>query len=101
MNENCKECIKRQDDNYEEAVRRFDRALNIAIIIQLICMCITFISLLVTIFTIEHYIKVMESYEYVEETCYEIKQDDGTNTAIISGGESEVNIYGNNKENDQ
>jgi hypothetical protein len=93
VNDNCKECIKRQDINYEEAVKRFDKALNKAIIIQLICMCITFISLLVTIFTIERFTKVMESYEYVEETCYEIKQDDGTNTAIISNGESEVRLY--------
>ena len=101
MNESCKECIKRQDNNYEEAVRRFDRALNKAILVQLVCIFITFISLLVTTFTIEHYIKVMESYELVEETRYEITQDEGVNTAIISGGESEVDIYGNNKENNQ
>ena len=62
MNTNCKDCIMRQDNNYEEAIKHFDKALNKATIVQLVCMSITFLCLLATIFTIEHYIKVMESY---------------------------------------
>lgn len=85
MNTNCKDCIMRQDNNYEEAIKHFDKALNKATNIQLVCISITFISLLVTTFTIEHYIKVMESYE--------IKQNSGNNTAIISNDESEVKFY--------
>ena len=93
MPKSCAECMKNQEINYEEAVKRFDININRIMGMLYFCIFLMFICVFITAIAIVDVIKFMDKYEIVEETCYEIKQDDGTNTAIISNGESEVRLY--------
>lgn len=93
MAKSCVECMKNQEINYEEAVKRFDININRTMNLLYICIFLMFICVFITAIAIVDVIRFMDKYEIVEETCYEIKQEDGTNTAIISNGESEVNVY--------
>lgn len=81
--------------HYILAVQRFDKSLNKALAITMIAVVVALICIIITAFFGMKVIKFINSFEYVEETTYSIEQDDkGINTAIIGGGESEVNIYG-------
>lgn len=81
--------------HYLLAVQRFDKSLNKALAVTMIAVIVALTCIIITVFFGLNVIKFINSFEYVEETTYSIEQDDkGINTAIIGGGESEVNIYG-------
>lgn len=87
----CDSC--RQGDAWEhcyhELYKNFKVSLKMAWIVA-ICCCI--VTVVVTIASLIMIHSLLTQWEYVEETCYEITQDDGVNTAII-GDESEVRVY--------
>lgn len=56
-----------------------------------ICCCIAIVVVAIVGFATIHIL--LTQFEYVEETCYEITQDDGINSAVIVEG-NEVNTYG-------
>lgn len=97
MENKCYNCHLEAEwkEHYIMAVKRFDKSLNKALAVTMIAVMISLICTIITAFFGMKVIKFINSFEYVEETTYSIEQDDkGINTAIIGGGESEVNIYG-------
>lgn len=89
----CRNCNSEWRKCYEEAVLRFDKALNKAIIVTLISIIIAFICIIATISIGIRTQRFIASFEYVEETEIEIEQNEGINTAIL-GDKNEVNING-------
>lgn len=88
----CRNCNSEWRKCYEEAVLRFDKALNKAIIVTLVSLIIAFICIIATISIGIRTQRFIASFEYVEETEVEITQDsEGINTAVV-GDENEVKI---------
>ena len=97
MKDQCYNCHIEAEwqSRYILAVQRFDKSLNKALAVTMISVIVALICVIITAFFGMKIIKFINSFEYVEETTFSIEQDDkGINTAIIGGGESEVNIYG-------
>ena len=97
MDKQCYNCHIEAEwqKHYLLAVQRFDKSLNKALAVTMIAVIVALTCIIITVFFGLNVIKFINSFEYVEETTYSIEQDDkGINTAIIGGGESEVNIYG-------
>ena len=76
------------------AQQRFNRAVAVATIGIIIAFTIAVICLAATICVIIRFQAFIDSIEIVEETEYEITQDDGINTAIIESENNEVIING-------
>ena len=87
----CKNCTNNNWKNqYLMAQQRFDKVVSRLVIGTIVAFTITVICLIATICVILKFQAFVSSFEYVEETTYEIEQDrDGINTAII-GNENEV-----------
>lgn len=100
----CKFCKEMDDslwkNHYMKSQQRFDKVVAALTIGTIIAYTITILCLIATICVIVKFQAFIEGFEYVEETEYEITQDDGINTAIIDGQDNEVSIYGtiNNQE---
>lgn len=91
----CHDCNNEIVNRYRELSKNFDKLT----VITIIAVMVTLISLITTIIFALKVIRFINSIEIVEETCYEIEQDDGVNSAIIGNG-NEVKLIGtdNNKE---
>lgn len=89
----CRNCNSEWRKCYEEAVLRFDKALNKAIIVTLISIIIAFICIIATISIGIRTQRFIASFEYVEETEIEIEQNEGINTAVL-GDKNEVKVNG-------
>lgn len=94
MNE-CQKCAK---ENYKqlyiESKQTFEKQIFTLTALLYILIGIVVFCLILTIITEIKVVNFINGFEYVEETTYEIEQNEGNNAAII-GNESEVNItYG-------
>lgn len=70
------------------AAKRFDKALNKAMVITIIAVCMAVVCFVLLILCLVRTQKFIDQFEYVEEV--NIKQDDkGTNVAIV-GDRNEV-----------
>ena len=97
MDNKCYNCHYEAEwkEHYIMAVKRFDKSLQKAMTVTMVSVIMMLICIVITAYLCMKVIQFINSFEYVEETTYSIEQDDkGINTAIIGGGESEVNIYG-------
>ena len=88
----CKNCTNNNWKNhYLMAQQRFDKVVSRLVIGTIMAFTITVICLIATICVILKFQAFVSSFEYVEETTYEIEQDrDGVNTAIIGTGNEVV-----------
>lgn len=97
MKDQCYNCHIEAEwqSRYILAVQRFDKSLNKALAVTIIAVIVSLICIIITAFMAMKIINFINSFEYVEETTYQIEQDDlGFNTAIIGGESNEVNING-------
>lgn len=90
---NCNRCNSEWQERYIIAAERFDKALNKAIIVSLISAIIALICIIITIFYGIRTQNFISTFEYVEETEVEIKQNEGINTAVL-GDKNEVKVNG-------
>lgn len=94
MNE-CQKCAK---ENYKqlyiESKQTFEKQIFTLTATLYILIGIVVFCLILTIITEIKVVNFINGFEYVEETEYEISQDNsGTNVAVI-GERNEVNTYG-------
>lgn len=94
MNE-CQKCAK---ENYKqlyiESKQTFEKQIFTLTALLYILIGIVVFCLILTIITEIKVVNFINGFEYVEETEYEISQDNnGTNVAVI-GERNEVNTYG-------
>lgn len=71
---------------YHESRKDFKTALRMAWIAAIACCIATVASCIVTYKCAKDYQQFVAQFEYVEETTYQIVQDDGVNTAVIGDG---------------
>lgn len=82
----CKECNREWQERYSIAVRRFDKALSIAMTVTIISVCIAFICVIISAVCLGQTIHFIKEFEYVEEYETIIEQDgDGQNFAVVVG----------------
>lgn len=82
------------DKLYIESKQTFEKQIFTLTATLYILIGIVVFCLILTIITEIKVVNFINGFEYVEETTYEIEQNEGNNAAII-GNESEVNItYG-------
>ncbi len=89
----CNKCNTEWQKRYIIAAKRFDAALNKAIIVSLISAIIALICIIITIFYGVKTQTFISTFEYVEETEVEIEQNEGINTAVL-GDKNEVKVNG-------
>jgi len=89
----CNKCNAEWQKRYILAAKRFDSAMNKAILVSLVSAVIALICIIITIFYGVRTQNFISTFEYVEETEIEIEQNEGINTAVI-GNENEVSIDG-------
>lgn len=96
----CKNCENiNWKNHYLMAQERFDKVLTKLIVITVVAFTATIICVISTICVILKFERFISEFEYVEETVYEVAQDDGVNTAILGSGDVEVVVNGtDNKE---
>lgn len=97
MKDQCYNCHIEAEwqSRYILAVQRFDKSLNKALAVTIIAVIVSLICIIITAFMAMKIINFINEFEYVEETTYQIEQDDrGFNTAIVGGESNEVNING-------
>lgn len=101
----CKNCNNTNwKNNYLMAQQRFDKVTSRLVIGTIIAFVIAIGCLVATIVVIFKFQAFIAQFEYVEETTYEIEQDDGVNTAIFGdSNDVEVKLDGtnNNAENQE
>lgn len=95
----CAECSKEWQQRYAIAARRFDKALNKAMTVTIIAVCmaiVCFVLLILCLVKTQRFIaEIMNEVEYVEEV--NIKQDEnGTNIAVVGNRNEVKNGTGNN-----
>ena len=79
----CDGCTWR--DRYNTAVQRFDKAINKAMTITIISLCIAIISIILAALCLSETLRFISEFEYVEETL--IEQDgNGQNVAVSVDG---------------
>jgi hypothetical protein len=100
MKDKCLNC-KEWHTIYLLAKGEFDKKLGYARTITIVCIVLAFIGWIITALCVAKTQKFISSFEYVEETEYQIRQSDGINTAIIDSAESEVKIYGESNKGDK
>lgn len=76
------------------AQERFDKVMSRMIVGTIIAFTIAILCLVATICVIFKFEKFISEFEYVEETVYEVDQDDGVNTAILGSNDVEVVLNG-------
>lgn len=82
----CKECNREWQERYTIAVRRFDKALNIAMAVTIISILIAFICVIISAVCLSQTLQFIEEFEYIEEYETVIEQDgDGQNFAVVIG----------------
>lgn len=82
----CKECNREWQERYTIAVRRFDKALNIAMTVTIISILIAFICVIISAVCLSQTLHFIEEFEYIEEYETVIEQDgDGQNFAVVIG----------------
>lgn len=82
----CKECNREWQERYSIAVRRFDKALSIAMTVTIISVCIAFICVIISAVCLGQTLHFIKEFEYVEEYETIIEQDgDGQNFAVVVG----------------
>ncbi len=85
----CAECSKEWQQRYVMAAKRFDKALNKAMVITIIAVCMAVVCFTLLILCLVKTQRFIDQFEYVEEV--NVKQDEsGTNIAVIGNG-NEVN----------
>lgn len=89
----CNKCNTEWQNRYIIAAKRFDAALNKAIIVSLISAIVALICIIITIFYGIRTQNFISTFEYVEETEIEIEQNEGINTAVL-GDKNEVKVNG-------
>ena len=94
MNE-CQKCAKENyKQPYIESKQTFEKQIFTLTALLYILIGIVVFCLILTIITEIKVVNFINGFEYVEETEYEISQDNsGTNVAVI-GERNEVNTYG-------
>lgn len=100
----CKNCNNTNwKNNYLMAQQRFDKVMSRLVIGTIIAFVIAIGCLVATICAIIKFQAFISQFEYVEETSYEIEQDDGVNTAVFGdSNDVEVKFNGtNNNTEDQ
>lgn len=100
MNYKCEICSEEWRKIYLISKKDFEKTKNRIFALSYILAAIAFICVVVTAFCVAKTQKFVESFEYVEETEYQIHQGEGINTAIIDSRESEVNIYDKSYQDD-
>ena len=100
MKDKCLNC-KEWHTIYLMAKSEFDRKLGYAITIMIVCIVLAFIGWIITALCVAKTQKFIDQFQCVEETEYQIHQDEGINTAIIDSKESEVNIYDKSYQDDR
>ena len=93
----CNECYVEAEwqKRYIMAVKRFDKSMQKAMTITMISVIVMLICIIITAYCGMKVVYFINSFEYVEETEFSIKQDDeGINAAILGGESNEVRIYG-------
>lgn len=92
----CRVCHEEKfwKNHFMIAQQRFDKAVAAATIGIIIAFTVTVLCLVATICVIIRFQAFIDSIEIVEETEYEITQDEGINTAIIESENNEVIING-------
>ena len=78
----CKECNREWQERYSIAVRRFDKALSIAMTVTIISVCIAFICVIISAVCLGQTLHFIKEFEYVEETIVE-QDGNGSNVAVI------------------
>lgn len=93
----CKSCNNQNWKNhYLMAQERFDKVVTRLVIGTIIAFTIAVACLIATICVIVKFQAFINQFEYVEETVYEVEQDDrGINTAVI-GDTNDVEVVLNN-----
>lgn len=82
----CKECSKEWQERYTIAVRRFDKALSVAMTVTIISICIAFLCVIISAVCLSQTLHFIEEFEYIEEYETIIEQDgDGQNFAVVVG----------------
>lgn len=97
---NCNNCNQKKDPwehCYTESYKCFQAALRRSNAITAFFFIATIVSLIIGLFIVyncfKNYAQFVAQFEYVEETQYQITQEDGINTAVI-GDENEVKTNG-------
>lgn len=81
----CAECSKEWQQRYVMAAKRFDKALNKAMVITIIAVCMAVVCFTLLILCLVKTQRFIDQFEYVEEV--NVKQDEsGTNIAVIGNG---------------
>ena len=101
MDYKCEICSEEWRKIYLISKKDFEKTKNRIFALSYILAAIAFICVVVTAFCVAKTHKFIESFEYVEETEYQIHQDEGINTAIIDSDKSEVEIYGESNKDDK
>lgn len=80
----CDACYKEREfrERYALACQRFDKALNIAMIITVISLGAAVISIILTTICVAKTLEFINGFEYVEETVVE-QDGDGQNVAVF------------------
>ncbi|MBP5434136.1 hypothetical protein, partial [Ruminococcus sp.] len=78
----CNRCNAEWQKRYILAAKRFDSAMNKAILVSLVSAAIALICIIITIFYGVRTQNFISTFEYVEETEIEIEQNEGINTAV-------------------
>lgn len=99
MKDKCLNC-KEWHTIYLLAKSEFDKKLGYAMAITIVCIILMFIATIITALCVTQTQRFINQFQYVEETEYQIHQDEGINTAIIDSRESEVNIYDKSYQDD-
>lgn len=91
----CKDCTNIQWKNhYLMAQQRFDKVMSRMVMGSIVAFTVVVLCLVATICVILKFEKFISEFEYVEETIYEVDQDDGINTAILGSNDVEVVVNG-------
>jgi hypothetical protein len=100
MKDKCLNC-KEWHTIYLLAKSEFEKKLGYAMTITIVCIILMFIATIITALCVTQTQRFINQFQYVEETEYQIHQDEGINTAIIDSDKSEVEIYGESNKDDK
>lgn len=78
----CTQCSKEWQERYNIAVSRFDKSLNIAMIVTIISVCITLLSVILSAICLAKTLNFINQFECVEETVVE-QDSNGQNVAVV------------------
>lgn len=80
----CEICSREWQERYRIACQRFDRALNIAVIVTIAAVCVALVSVVLAAACLAKTIGFINGFEYVEEETTIVSQDgEGQNIAVL------------------